>query len=174
MALQVNVSGVWKTLSHIYVNVSGVWKTVETPELNVGGVWKTAAIGDVTLTAQTGANQASDLANGTAVFWINADGTVDVDDSGGRVQVNSGTDWIIPNGAANGQYEWKWDLVSGDSPTSTPKPAEGVWEAISTDRKIGCFAGGSYETGIVTISIRLNGGSTLASANFEYEGIDVP
>ncbi len=131
--------------------------------------------GIVTLTAQIDANQVQGLTSGTAVWQFHIDGTVWKDGEGAAVQVNASTDWVIPNGAASGQYDLKWDQVSGDAPTnSVGNIAENTWTALSSQINVGAFAGGSYETGIVTVSIRFNGGATLASANFEWEGIDVP
>lgn len=138
--------------------------------------FNSALSGVVTLNAQTGANQASDNVSGTAIWRFNTDGTVDRDDDAGVVQVASSTDWIIPNSSASSGYELKWVQVSGDAPTNTTNNiAENTWTSLGSRIDIGAFAGiGSYETGIVTVSIRLNGGSVLDSANFEWEAIELP
>lgn len=178
---KVRRSGVWRTITDPQVRRSGVWRAIQQIQVRRSGVWRTVfelVTPVVTLTAQTGgpppmASSVGMDQSGTAVWWLRADGTVDRDDTlNGVVQMAASTDWIIPNGSASSLYEWKWQQVSGDAPTSTPLVAENTWQDLGTDRKIGAFASfGQFEEGIVTLSIRFDGGSVLDSANFEWEAI---
>ena len=61
----------------------------------------------------------------------NADGTVDNNIDGVYTQVNSSTDWIIPNSAASSAYQIRATLNSGDTPDGTL----GSWLALSSNRE---------------------------------------
>lgn len=51
-----------------------------------------------------------------AYFYWNTDGTVDQkDNTAAASQINSGTDWIIPNDAASSSYRIKYSGLTGDT-----------------------------------------------------------
>ena len=69
----------------------------------------------VTVTDDTN-NAFNFMADATARHIWNSDGTLDEEDNlGTPVQINSGTDWIIPNGSAPGSYRIRHSAESGDT-----------------------------------------------------------
>lgn len=94
-----------------------------------------------------------------------------IDDDGASApnfaQVNSGTDWIIPNAAATGAtYHVKMTTTGGGTTSldTVGGDAENTWEALNVTRGWQITESTS-ETYIGTISISDDGGSTtLASA----------
>lgn len=82
----------------------------------------------------------------------------------GSYQVDSGTDWIIPNGAAPDDYEVMLSGRSGDAPSGA---AENTWLPLSTSRQWYLSAGpGVTLSCSFTISIRKGSGSVLDSAGY--------
>lgn len=75
-------------------------------------------------------------------------------------------DWIAPKGAAPGSYEIMAHQNSGTPVTGTLD----TWQALSSSRSwsVEQLVVGSA-TANLTISIRLNGGSTLSSGTFTLE-----
>lgn len=122
--------------------------------------------GTVTLTNATITD--SGAAPARALVIINSDGTVDKREGGTVTQINASTDWIIPNAKASGDYEAKWDLISGDAPTgATGGWTEGVWAALSSNLQVGYITGApGTESGVIRVSIRYNGGSVLDTGDF--------
>lgn len=126
--------------------------------------------GAVTLTAQTGGSKITDTqANPTTAITkllLNTDGTLDKLEQVTTTQLNASTDWVIPNSAAPDLFEAFMTMVSGDN-----------FQVGSLDTWISIISGNiqwRYQKGTVgvlqgvgTLSIRYNGGPTLASANFE-------
>lgn len=74
--------------------------------------------------------------------------------------VDTGTDWVIPQSEAPGTYEVKCDVNSGAVGPSSD--ATGTWLALTTTRTwvSDVLDGGAN----ITISIRDNGGPVLSSA----------
>ena len=86
------------------------------PPLHPHGFWADAgASGTVTLT--NASNSAFSFGSDAyAYFFWNTDGTVDQKDNNAAAQqINSGTDWIIPNTAASSSYRIKYSSLTGDT-----------------------------------------------------------
>jgi len=113
----------------------------------------------------------SSTANRYAGVRINADGTVDRrgGTSGSYGQIDSGTDWIIPNGAASSDFD-VYCTVNSSSGAGLNGGSDAVdtWLDLSTDRMWYCFRNTvGTNSANLTISIRYNGGSTLDSGVYD-------
>lgn len=102
---------------------------------------------------------------------INTDGTVDR--RGGTTsnytQIDTTTDWIIPNGAANSSYEvyCAVNSTSGNG-LDAGSASTATWLALSTNREWFCNRTTvGTDNANITISIRYNGGSTLDSGTYD-------
>lgn len=132
----------------------------------------------VTLSGQTISTTGTGQSSAYAGIRFNTDGTVDEFKSHGAgswVQIDSATDWIIPNAAAsNATYHVR---VQSTPPTDdfTTKPgANGTWFALTggsgANREWGVedFDGAietAVNTGNVTFEISDDGGSTVIASN---------
>jgi len=96
MGIEVNVGGVWKTVSGIEVNIAGVWKTVSNIETNIAGVWKSVSSA---LSALFNTNGDDNVRTGATCYvglQINSSGTeYEYTSTGGTTSIgtwlNSGT-----------------------------------------------------------------------------------
>jgi hypothetical protein len=107
---------------------------------------------------------------------FNTDGTVDNRIST-YTQIDSGTDWIIPNSAANGSYEvmtdnWA-DTGGSGGGFNAAAAAEGTWIALTANREWNVQAVGPMgaDSSKMTFDahIRFNGGATLSSGTYSIE-----
>lgn len=107
---------------------------------------------------------------------FNTDGTVDK-----RIatytQIDSGTDWIIPNTSASGSYEvmtdnWA-DTGGSGGGFNAAAAAEGTWIALTANREWNVQAVGPMgaDSSKMTFDahIRFNGGATLSSGTYSIE-----
>jgi hypothetical protein len=90
--------------------------------------------GVVTLTNDT--NSAFNFGSDAhAEHFFNADGTVDERDNFGvNTQINSGTDWVIPNSAAPGSYRIRHTSAVGDTGAFTPAGVLNTYIALTSNR----------------------------------------
>lgn len=83
-------------------------------------------------------------------------------------QINASTDWVIPNGLADAQYEVSATVDSGDAVTN----ADGSWLALGSDVVFsfdtGATGPGQIKTksASMTVSIRFNGSVVLATNTY--------
>ena len=163
----VKVSGAWKALDGIHVRVSGTWKAVQVGYIKVSGAWKefyTAAT--VTLSGETIAD--SDSGGATVSIFFRSDGTVDKKEGASTSQIDSATDWIIPNGSADSTYEVRCTNIAGDT-WSAEAAAEGTWVGLGSDREwrfTDSIPGGYSLT--CDFEIRKDGGAALASTGYTF------
>lgn len=97
------------------------------------------------------------------------DGTVDMIENGSTSQIDTATDWIIPNSRANDSYDVRYTSQSGDIFTAEAS-AEDAWIDLGTDRVYSLTRvpiGTSTNT--VTFEIRNNAGTTVASTVYVIE-----
>jgi len=136
-----------------------------------GGGVPAQPAGTVTLSGETIA-YARNSATTSIVYAgvrINTDGTIDKRGfkSGTYSQIDSGTDWIIPNGDANEYFE-VYCQVNSESGAGLASSAslEGVWLPLTSNRLWYVAKSGAdgTDTANITISIRYNGGATIDSA----------
>lgn len=123
----------------------------------------------VTLSGETVEHSVSSPSNAIAGIRFNADGTVDRVVGGTPTQVDSATDWVIPNGAAPGAYEVRFTSLTGDAPTVTDSTAEDAWYPFSSGNFYLSLQ--EFGTGLqacsFTIEIRLgSSGSAIASGSY--------
>lgn len=125
--------------------------------------------GIVTLSGEN-IETSEDLGPVAARLWINADGTLDKEESGVRTQIDSGTDWIIPNAAASSLYEVRFTNLAGSIQAGSTDLTEDVWQSINADFRISTFRSGASGNGqtVATfdLQIRFNGGPVLATGFF--------
>ena len=155
----IKIAGAWKSIDDNKVKIASAWKQVETSYVKIAGAWKVVwnnAV--VTLSGETISDSGPSPA--TALVIFNTDGTVDKKEGLSTTQIDSGTDWIIPNGSADPLYEVSYTLDSGDA--LTDGGAAGTWVALSANRQYGYItdAPGSL-SGTITVSIRFDGGATI-------------
>ncbi len=112
----------------------------------VAGLFKVTVSGETVSATQAFSSQAG--------IEFLADGTVDKNENGVRSQVDSATDWVIPNDSSS-PFEVRATLNSGDTPSGTL----GSWLALTTDRAWALTAGIEVLTCNLTIEVRL--GSTV-------------
>jgi len=106
---------------------------------------------------------------------INTDGTVDKYLEPTYTQIDSSTDWIIPNGAASALYEVRITNIvdiGGDTLTwETGSAARDTWLAISSNlqwKVLAAGPGGADSHGAqFDMEVRFNGGAVLATGAYE-------
>ena len=120
---------VYRQADEIYVWDGAAYQQCTEVHVWDGSAWQQvyATEGTVTLTNQTISHTHATAAR--AKWSANTDGTVDKVEGSTTTQISSSTDWIIPNGAASNDYEFKMSFVSSSgSGYSVGYPVfYGVW-----------------------------------------------
>ena len=136
----------------------------------VHGVIASTPNGAVTLSGETGIHGTGDIGTGfiaNAAIVVRADGTIDKIETGvGTTQIDSATDWIIPNSAASSAYEV---MIHEDSGTLNRSGQDAIdtWVALDQDREWGVLYSSptpGSKTCTATLSIRKNGGPVIDTA----------
>lgn len=120
-----------------------------------GSAWRQvyATGGTVTLTDQSVSHTHATAAR-AGVYW-NGDGTVDKREGSTFTQVSALTDWIIPNGAASNDYEFKLSYVSSTGSFATGyRVFYGTWAAGWHYIDMQKNSGTGTATLTVTVSVR--------------------
>jgi len=172
--MHVRPSGAWKRVIQPHVRPSGAWKGVLRGYEKVSGVWKEFFAGKVTLTNYVDPNIITDVDTGIGLLEVRTDGTLWKREGGTPTQLNSSTDWVVPNGSADSNFDVKWVDLSGDGANSGNMSADSdTWLAVSTMKSIG-FEDSvtSLREGVITLSIRRNDGAVIDTGNFEFSVID--
>ena len=123
---------------------------------------------EVTLSGATVTHDSIGLC--TAGIWFNADGTTDRNVGGVPQQINSSTDWIIPNSDADSTYEVRVTNKTGDAWDSSPI-ADGSWINLGTNRLWYIQVNGGTKTASCTFEIRKDGGAVIDSATYTFNAI---
>lgn len=134
--------------------------------------------GTVTLSGQTIVTTGTGQSSAYAAIRFNTDGTVDEYESHGAgawTQIDSATDWIIPNSAAsNKTYHVRVSGTPFPDDFTTKPGANGTWFALTggsgADREWGvedfdAAIENLVQTGSVTFQISDDGGSTVIASN---------
>ena len=103
----------------------------------------------------------SNVLTNVAAIRIGLDGIVEKRDFGGLAQIDSATDWVIPNETADGDHDVRYTNLTGDALTTFPA-AEDTWIDLSADREYGMASG----TCTFDIEIRDPLGTTVASDSY--------
>ena len=119
----------------------------------------------VTLSGETGIDS-SGLAPQSVGVRVGSDGKLYKLINGTPTQIDTGTDWIIPNNRATSDFD-VFCSVSGDAlDTGGGSEAGSVWLALSTNRDFYVTGDPSSASLDITLLIRYNGGSSLDSGQF--------
>jgi len=140
---------------------------------NTGPSSPTQPGGTVTLSGQ------SVFGTDTQIVGIrfNSDGTVDQRVGGTYTQIDTGTDWIIPNGDAPDLFEvmtdnWM-DLGGAGNGFNSAAASSGTWVALTSNREWNVLADGPDGSSSARMTfdahIRWNGGSTIDSGAYDIE-----
>ena len=122
----------------------------------------------VKLSGETIANVEADPTQARAWIIFNTDGTVDKREGGAVSQIDTATDWIIPNSGADGIYEVRYTNLSGDAFTVSAAAAD-TWIALTAGRTRGYTntSNGTTTSSTADFQIRLGGGGgSITSANY--------
>ncbi len=102
-----------------------------------------------------------------AALVFRTDGTVDKIENTTTTQIDSSTDWIIPNGDADSTYDVRYTSNVGDALHSSTSLSEDTWGAMSTDRFFEQRTNDiEQKTSTFTIEVRKDGGSVIDSASY--------
>lgn len=121
--------------------------------------------GIVTVSGRVIADAVSDPDDAEVRLRFNSDGTVDTyTSSGGYSQIDSTTDWIIPNAFASGLYEIR---ATNNSASPDSGPAFGSWHTLDSNREwIWTQTAPGNKNIDVDIEIRYGSGNPLDSGNY--------
>ena len=177
---KIRVAGVWKEITEAELRVAGTWREITRIEKNVGGVWKEVfhpqPSGVVTLSGEI----VTDDTGLKVGIRFAAGGVVSKLIGGVYTQVDTGTDWIIPQADAPDLFElmtdnWVDTGGAGDG-FEDEAAASGVWVPMASSRLWSVLAagiGGSNSNGMdFDAHIRWNGGATLDSGAYSVTSED--
>lgn len=120
----------------------------------------------------------SDSGGATVSIFFRADGTIDKKEGATTTQIDSGTDWIIPNGAGSSSYEVRCtNLTSTSSDTwTTEAAAEDTWIDLGSDREWEFTESAPLGAHDLTcdFEIRRDGGAALASTEYTFDLVVSP
>ena len=105
--------------------------------------------------------------NARAALVFNTDGTVDKIEASTTTQIDSATDWIIPNSTAPSDYEIRFTSLVGAALDGVTNLTEDVFAILSTQRTMDqnrTTVG--TDTSTFTVEIRKGSGSVLSSASY--------
>jgi len=128
--------------------------------------------GVVALSGESVVDIKVDPTNATSGIRVNTDGTVDKQVAASYSQIDSATDWVIPNHLANTSYEVRITSVvwnqSGDGETFSPEWAvAGTWKAVTADAEWGIVqAVVGIKDVTFTLEIRQGSGATIDTASY--------
>lgn len=134
------------------------------------------AAGEVTVSGEAVSD--SDSGGATCSIIFRSDGTVDKIEGATTTQIDSGTDWIIPNGDASSDYDVRaTSISSGTSDTFAAEgAAEDVWIDLGSDREWRFTESSPFGAHDIscTFEIRFDGGSVLDSASYTFDLVVSP
>lgn len=145
--------------------------------LHLVGAYSAGGAGVVTLSGQNVVTTGTGLTSAYAAIRFNSDGTVDEYESHGAgtwTQVDSLTDWIVPNSSASeATYHVRVQATPpNDDFTTKPSGASvnGTWVDLSTNREWGVEdfdsgVGTTVSTGNFTVEISADGGTTVLASD---------
>jgi len=179
MSKYVKISSAWKSIDNAYVKVSTAWKSVDTIYVKVGSAWKIVWNNVVyTLTGDNiNVTDGASPYNTRSGIRVNADGTLDKafsvnGDLLAYTQIDSATDWVIPNGAASADHDVRITAVThnGHAGWNASASEEDAWIDLGSDRlwDIQSSAEETINTDF-TLEIRDASAATVASTAFNVQ-----
>lgn len=170
--IHLGVSSVYKEANEAHIGVGGAWKDCDEVYVGVSGVWEQIFQKVVvSLSGESINDSAPAMGTAWAELKVRSDGTLDKKekDDGGDVyvQIDSATDWIIPNAShADATYVFRLTVDSGDTPSGS---AVSSWIAKADEPAWYHTVGGieQLKSGSYTLEVSDDAGSTtLASATY--------
>jgi hypothetical protein len=171
MAVETHIydGSAYRKATEIHIYDGSSYRDCNTVHVYDGSAWrlvfeKVAAV--VTLSGEI----VSDNSAGTseAKLRVNADGTIDkYTTTGGWSQIDSSTDWIIPNGSASSDYDVR---VTGVLGTFTASPGtNGDWFTLGSDRTWELsLTGSSGDSDQVSFTVEIRDGSDVTQDTGSY------
>jgi hypothetical protein len=135
----------------------------------VGGTWESVWLAYVvTLSGESCSDGGTAPGTVTCGFRVNSDGTIDQQEGGLYTQVDSGTDWVIPNDA-DATFHVRFTQTGYNETGSGDATATGTlntWLALSSNRELTLDGTTAMFQDLdaewtVTIEISDDGGSTV-------------
>lgn len=164
MGVFVDDNGTLREIVGAFVNDNGTLRDIQKGFVNDNGTLRQFfSRGTLTLSGGSADSTASDPLNAIARFTFNQDGTVDRTQNGSTAQVDSLTDWVIPNSAAPGDYEIRFTDLTGDSPTVSGSTAEDSWRAFTSGNFVLTLIQGSVGVSACSFTIEIRKGSSGAA-----------
>lgn len=138
-------------------------------EVKSGGVWRLVwTNATVTVSGET-IDPVNVNAEARGVLIVQTDGTMDKILNTTQSQIDSGTDWIIPNAFASSAYEVRYVNLTGDPLDAATSLNEDEWGSLDNNMFFEQKAGVGTNDDLlstITIQIRFNGGAVLDSATY--------
>ena len=129
--------------------------------------------GTVTLSGETIADAAAGDRLYRAVLVIRTTGILDKIENVTTTQIDAATDWIDPNGDAEEDFEFKYDLDSGAALDGSSTMAENVWTKISShiflEQRWTAGSGVGGNTSGITVRVRFNGGAEIDTGVYSLQ-----
>lgn len=163
----VNDNGTLREIRKVFVNDNGALREIRKGFVNDNGTLREFfASSVITVSGESVSTSVAGSASANIRFMAN--GTVEKDENGATTQVDSATDWIIPNANASSEYQIRYTNFTGSALTAPPS-AEDEWIDLGTDRTYGLFRLSSNpgtSSCSFTIEIRKGTGAVLDSATY--------
>ncbi len=158
----VNDDATLREITQIFVNDAGVLREIDSAWVNDAGVLRQVFS---RVTYNLDGESITNAITQAAAVRIGADGIVEKRDNGGLAQIDSATDWVIPNGEASTDYDVRYTSHTGDALTTSPA-AENTWIDLSVDREYGLSIPNPGGTCTFDIEIRDPLGATVATGTY--------
>jgi hypothetical protein len=169
--MYVNDAGALRLIRQCFVNDAGVLRNMQRLSINDAGTLRHVFFGLVTVSGET----ISDINVAFVSFAtvrFKSTGIVQKDtNAGSNVQIDSGTDWIIPNASAAGGYEIRATATGPSGSGSLTGSALNTWLSLASDREWTLTVIGD-ESSTTTLLIEIRQGSTVLSSGSYVLNVD--
>jgi len=151
-------------MKQIAIYDGATWRDCIAVHVYDGAAWRQVFKPTLTLSGET-VYSPSNGSTATAGIRVNTDGTIDSLKNATYAQIDSTTDWIVPNSAALSTDEVR---VTGVTGTFTSSPgADGTWFDMSVAREWTAPVGTTITT--FTLEVNRAGGATEDTGAYSIE-----
>lgn len=161
----------YRKATEIHIYDGSAYRDCDTVHVYDGSAWR-LVFQKTTATVTLSGENVTDLSAGTSVAGIrvNADGTIDrYTAENGYEQIDSSTDWIIPNGSASGDYDVRVTSVFPPGSFTSSPGTDGDWFALSSNREwLLSLTGSSGDSDEVTFTLEIRDGSDVTQDTGSY------
>ena len=164
----------WEDVADIKRWTGSAWETINQVNRWSGSAWeKIWPSYTVTVSGESVTHDTDVTA--TAGIRFNSDGTVDKREGSSYTQVDTSTDWIDPNGAADSTYDVRITSVVWTNGSSffVEAASEDVWIDLGSDREWSVqdtqSSGLGRKTVSFTVEIRKDEGAVIDSATYSLD-----